>query len=134
MKRIKLLCLFLCFCSIPLSAQKSEKGESNAVEPSTISLAKLVQQKSADYVITAEHVSRTSGIRHVYLRQAINGLEVYGTESSVHFDRSGKVIVSHNSFLNNVSATVKSASASLTAEQAIRSVASQMGYKLSSLQ
>ena len=61
MKTIKLLGLILCLFTISLTAQETTKGEANAIEPSTVSLEKLVQQKSADYVITAEHVSRTSG-------------------------------------------------------------------------
>ncbi|NNE27156.1 MAG: hypothetical protein HKN09_09955, partial [Saprospiraceae bacterium] len=110
----------------------SEKNEPD--ESSKIDLVSLINQKSQTYVITKEHVSSVSGIRHVYLRQAINGLEVYGTESSVHIDKTGKAIRSHNNFINDIQATVKSTSNSLTAEQAITAVAGQMGYTLGSLQ
>lgn len=132
MKKITLLLLLFCFALPQLVAQQKGKEEKPAT-PSTVSLENLVKQKSSDYVITAEHTSRISGIHHLYLRQAINGLEVYGTESSVHLDKTGKAIASHNGFKENIQATVKSASASLSAEQAITKVAQQMGYKLANL-
>src|SRR5690606_26207355 len=86
------------------------------------------------YHITAENTSKASGVRHVYLSQAIDGIEVQGTESSVHFDKSGKVLMEHNRFLKDVQATVKSSSQGINAQQAISSVASQMGYRISNLQ
>lgn len=98
------------------------------------SLEDIIKKKSSDYVVTAEHISRTSKIHHIYLRQAINGLEVYGTDSSVHIDASGKTVASHNKFVNNIQSGLKNSSASITAKEAIASVAKQMGYNLSNLQ
>ncbi len=100
----------------------------------TISLEERIKTKSLDYVITSEHISRTSGIHHIYLRQAINGIEVYGTDSSIHIDAIGKTVTSHDKFVNNIQSGLKNATASLSAAEAISSVARQMGYKLSNLQ
>ncbi|WP_211362150.1 M36 family metallopeptidase [Aequorivita antarctica] len=139
MKKSTLLLMVLCMLTIQLSAQhknpeKEKESARLASEPSTISLEKLITNKSNSYVITKEHVSSISGIRHVYLRQAINGLEVYGTESSVHFDKTGKVLMEHNKFLADIQATVKSSSQGISARQAITSVAGQMGYRVANLQ
>jgi len=139
MKRSLLLFTVLCVLSIQLSAQqknpeKEKEAAQMAVKPSSVSLERLIQQKSADFVITKQHVSRTSGVNHVYLRQAINGLEVYGTESSVHIDRNGKVLMEHNKFLSDIKATLKSSSQGISARQAITSVAGQMGYHITNLQ
>ncbi len=95
MKKLALLLMVLAVMPIQLTAQhknpeKEKEAATYGALRSSISLNQLIQGKSNTYVITKEHVSSISGIRHVYLRQAINGLEVYGTESSVHFDRSGK--------------------------------------------
>src|SRR5690606_9180347 len=124
--------------TLQLSAQhknpeKEKQGAQQATKPSTASLEKLIAQKSNAYVVTNENVSKKSGIRHVYLRQAINGLEVYGTESSVHFDKTGKVLTEHNNFLTDVQATLKNSSQDLDARAAIAAVANQMGYKISNL-
>ncbi|MBE9490533.1 MAG: hypothetical protein IMY67_09595, partial [Bacteroidetes bacterium] len=107
---------------------------SNSNDNETNSLAKLIEKKSSNYVITSEHISSTSGVRHIYLRQAINGLEVFGTESSIHIDANKKVIASHNNFIKEINASVKSSSVGISAKQAVISVSQQMGYSLSNLQ
>lgn len=132
--------LFMCLMALQLSAQNTnpekekQERQQRAETRSTISLAELLTQKTNTYVIYKEHTSRTSGIHHVYLRQAINGLEVYGTESSVHFDKTGALFLEHNKFLNDVQATVKSSAQGISARQAIVSVANQMGYQIDDLQ
>ena len=138
MKKSKLLLMLFCMLALQLSAQhknpeKEKQAAQQATKPSTASLEKLIAQKSNAYVVTNENVSKKSGIRHVYLRQAINGLEVYGTESSVHFDKTGKVLTEHNNFLTDVQATLKNSSQGIDARAAIAAVANQMGYKISNL-
>lgn len=125
--------------NIQLSAQqinpKKEKEAARlASKQSSTSLEDVIKQNNGSYVITSENVSRISGVRNIYLRQAINGLEVNGTESSIHFARSGKKIVEHSRFLSDPQATLKNSSQGITAKQAIISVANQMGYKISNLQ
>ena len=135
MKKSTLFLMVLCLLTLQLSAQqkkaeKEKERERMAMEPSMVSLEELIAKKSNTYAITKETVSRLSGVRHVYLRQAINGLEIYGTESSVHFDKAGKVLIAHNRFLKDAAATVTSSAQGITAEQAITSVAAQMGYRI----
>lgn len=139
MKKSKLLLMLFCMLAIQLSAQqknpeKEKESAQLASQLSSISLKNLITQKRDSYVITKEHVSSISGVRHVYLRQAINGLEVYGTESGVHIDKTGKVLMEHNKFLSDIGATLKNSSQGITARAAIASVANQMGYKISNLQ
>ncbi|GEQ86856.1 hypothetical protein ULMS_23640 [Patiriisocius marinistellae] len=91
-------------------------------------LEQLISQKGNTHVITSEHVSSVSGIHHVYLRQAINGLGIYGTESSVHLNASGKTLITHNNFLLDAPQSITSSSASISALDAIQSVVNKMGY------
>lgn len=134
MKTTKLTIL-ICFCiSIGVMAQKPSGKINNTSSPSSVALEQLVKQKSDTYNVYKEHTSRLSGIHHMYLRQAIDGIEVYGTESSVHFDPSGTAIKVNNKFLNRIEETVISAAQNISAEQAITSVAAQMGYSLLRLQ
>lgn len=134
MKKVFISLSLLLFICTHLWAQKNSSINEKAESKSTISLENLIKQASSNYVITKQHVSSTSGVHHIYLRQAINGLEVYGTESSVHIDKTGTTIATHNNFLHDVQGTVLRSSQSLSASQAITSVANQMGYKLSNLQ
>ena len=123
--------LMVLFC-VTLNAQKSDDKKQQAT--SSISLEKLIQQKSNAITITHQHTSSVSGINHIYLRQAINGIGVYGTESSIHTDASGKTIVTHNNFKKNLSNTITSNSPSLTASGAIYAVANSLGYSINGLE
>ena len=139
MKKSTLLLMVLCVLTLQLRAQqknpeKEKESARLATMPSSISLEQLINKKSNSYVITNENVSRISGVRNVYLRQAINGMEVSGTESSIHFDKTGKILMENNKFLADVERTLKNSSEGISAQQAITSVASQMGYKISNLQ
>ncbi|NNM09000.1 MAG: hypothetical protein HKO61_07490, partial [Flavobacteriaceae bacterium] len=150
--------IFSLLLSVPISAQRdlpedsdTKKTTSKKVVKPEVNLADFVKATSGsksgdntngqlnldgtDYIITSEHVSSVSGIHHQYIRQAINGIEVYGTESSIHRDSSGEVLVSYSNFVDNIQSTLRSsADPALTATMAINSIASQMGYAVSDLQ
>jgi hypothetical protein len=123
----------LFLMSLSLKAQDRGKEEYTRITSPNY-LEQLLQKKStSEYVITSEHTSKMSGIKHTYVRQAINGLEVFGTESSLHTDVTGKTVVAHVNFVKEIGASVKNSSTSITAEQAISRVAQQMNYQLSNL-
>ena len=115
-----------------IQAQKSN-NPSNALK---VDINKLVQSNKAQdvsYVITAQHTSRTSGIHHMYLRQAVNGIEIIGTESSIHRTSDGNILKIHNNFVKDIESTVRTASPGISASEAINGVAQQMGYTISGL-
>ncbi|WP_339611023.1 M36 family metallopeptidase, partial [uncultured Planktosalinus sp.] len=141
-----LTCMVMGFLQLNAQKQNSDKGlsekekylkslneQQNQKEENPFQLETMIQSKSSDYVITAEHVSSLTGTRHVYIRQAIEGIEIAGTESSVHVGKNGKIIQTHNNFVRNVQQTVNNRTASLSADQAINAVARQMGYKVENL-
>ena len=139
MKRtIKLLTSFVFFCSLlHTNAQIQSQPNNNSLNQQGVNLIKLVQDKDAQnvsYIITAQHTSRTSGIHHMYLRQAVNGIEIIGTESSIHKTQDGTIVKKHNSFVKDIDTTVKNTSPGISSSQAINGVAQQMGYTISSLQ
>src|SRR5690554_5392077 len=114
--------------------KRKDQTSQSLTKQSTESLAELIKLPNGPIIITNENVSRLSGIRNVYLRQAINGIEVSGTESSIHFDKTGKILAEHNRLLADIRATLKNSSQGISAHQAITSVAGQMGYKIANLQ
>ena len=88
-----------------------------------------LSETDTDYVVTSEHTSKLSGIRHIYYRQAINGIGVQGTESSLHLKNDGTVFRSHDhNLIKDLSGVVRSNTSGLSAQQAIEAVASQMNY------
>lgn len=114
--------------------KRKDQTSQSLTKQSTESLAELIKLPNGPIIITHENVSRLSGTRNVYLRQAINGIEVSGTESSIHFDKTGKILAEHNRLLADIRATLKNSSQGISAHQAITSVAGQMGYKIANLQ
>lgn len=88
-----------------------------------------LSETDTEFVITSEHTSSLSGVHHIYYRQALNGIEISGTEASIHITSQGKIAITHdNNLIKDLSGSLKSSAAALTAPQAIQAVASQMNY------
>jgi len=88
-----------------------------------------ITAQDTNYVITSEHTSSTSGVHHVYYRQTLNDIQIYGSESSVHIFPNGEVLKSNNQFLaNTTSKATGGSSPSLTAIQAVQRAANYFNY------
>lgn len=87
--------------------------------------------QDVQWFVTAKNVSRITGVNNIYFRQVINGIQVYGTESSIHILPSGKVLTASNHFINNSAYKIMGATTpSITATQAIVSAANQLNYSI----
>jgi hypothetical protein len=123
------LCLSM-ICSGKLIAQ-------NVTQTIQSHLEELLENKQItpldmQYEITDQHISRTSGVNHVYYRQTLNGLQIYGTQSDIHFLPSGEVLTKNNQFIRNAAEKmVGSSTPSLTAIQAVQEAANQLNYNVS---
>ncbi len=128
-RTINLLGLFICLFLTSLSAQDRTNDLSKylkqSIEDNTLNYSDI------QYLITDSYTSKTSGISHIYFRQSIDGIEIFGTESDIHLDANGKMIQSHNRFIKNSSSKVSgSKTPSLSAIAAVQSAADQLGYSL----
>lgn len=91
-----------------------------------------ITEQDMQWVITAQHTSSVSGILHVYYSQALNGIEINGTQSSIHLFPNGEVIKSNNRFIKEVAQKAAGrTSASLNAVQAVQAAANYFGYAIS---
>ncbi|MDB5235023.1 MAG: C-terminal target protein [Hymenobacter sp.] len=73
--------------------------------------------------VTASYVDQSTGLTHTYLRQRVNGLDVYGAVGDVHTDRNGKPVVMHQGFVADAARLAPSATPTLTPEQAVAAAA-----------
>lgn len=81
--------------------------------------------------VSSKHISKKNGVQHVYFNQTHNGIEIFGTESSIHILPDGKILTASNSFKNKESfKIIDGTSPSLSAIQAVTSVAKQLNYSL----
>lgn len=92
---------------------------------------KLSEQDLSDYAITDNYINRLTGDQHVYLRQVFEGYEIMGTESAVHINSDGSLLVAHSRFENSlIKRRLGSNTPTLTAVEAVQSAASQLGYQM----
>lgn len=77
----------------------------------------------SDAAVTSQYTDQQSGITHVYLRQRVQGIEVYGAVADVHMNQAGKVAALHSSFRSNVVSQARNATPALSAEQAVAAAA-----------
>ncbi|MCW5519765.1 M36 family metallopeptidase [Aureitalea sp. L0-47] len=118
------LCL-LCFSHI--SAQTGSKQINDYFEQHLEN--DLLETQDVQWIVTNEHVSRVSGIHHIYFKQVVNGIPVYGTESGIHLRPDGTVLSASDRFISNTSTRAAgSRSPSLTAVQAVQAAAAQLNY------
>lgn len=127
--------LVMCGILFGLSGQVFAQNIQQSIDQQITQLLENSQitSQDANWVITSQHVSSTSGIEHVYFRQTHNGIEIYGTESSIHLFPNGETLKANNQFISDVaSKATGSSSPSLTAAQAVQSAAGYFNYSISS--
>lgn len=131
---IKLKFLGLLFLGTGLFAQIANRPNDVLVKQSLMasSAERTLLAEDMNYAVTDFHSSKKSGVQHIYLRQTYNGLEIVGTESSIHLSSTGQVASVNNQFINSLEkrAGKVSSNPQLDAKQAVVSVASQLGYSI----
>ena len=111
------------------ASNNAQSSSDVGVHLKELSLQGVLTDNDTDYVITSEHISSLSGVQHTYYRQAINGIEVIGTEASLHLTPDGKLAQAHDkNLISQLQNTVKSNTLGLSAKQAIEAIAGQMNY------
>ena len=121
--------LFLVFCMLLCLSATGQQRNSAVDDFMLLQVKKGNLQPSdiANYKVTAQHVSSASDVNHIYFRQTYNGIEIIGTESSIHI-KNGKLIQGHNSFLKDIHERIVIANPIINEIAAIQSVSSKMGY------
>ena len=82
----------------------------------------LSSEDVQDYTINNTHTSSRSNLGHYYLRQRVNGIEIFGTQSSIHIAKGNSLFKYNISFLNDVLQKVETSTASLSHVDAISRV------------
>ncbi len=134
MQRLLLLLLALAL-SAPL-AQAQSQAQSPALTTALDHLRAsratlgLSEADLGDVAITDEYVSRASGVTHLYLRQKVNGVEVYNGRLNAHVTTDGRVVGVKSQFVPNASRAANAPTPSLTAEAAVEAAAQRLGLVL----
>jgi|GEM_PF-2108685 len=125
MKKILFLLPLLILCSAIVYGQARLN---QAISQFSMSNPNLTQKDLKGVAESDGHVSSISNIHHSYFAQSHNGIEIFGSTASLHTDPTGKVVHANNNLVANVNSKVSSTSPSLSAIQAVQSMAVGMGY------
>ncbi|PHR30935.1 MAG: hypothetical protein COA38_09405 [Fluviicola sp.] len=85
----------------------------------------LSESDILNWRITSQHVSKQTGLQHVYISQEINGIEIYGA-TAVFAIQGDKIILTGNRLSPNISDKTSTSSAKLSNEQAIYAAANSL--------
>lgn len=124
-----MLVAMLCLISGSVFGQQITQG----INDQLVQLveANRLQATDMQWAITADHVSSTSGIHHVYFNQTVNGITIVGTESSIHFQQDGTPLKANVSFINDTqNRTSQGRTPGISAAQAVQMAATQYGYNI----
>ncbi len=85
----------------------------------------------ADIEITDDYISRHNGVRHVYLRQRIDGLPVMSGTAAVHLGSDGRVWAANSRFAANTARTPRNRVPGLEPVEALAVYAAERGLDFS---
>ncbi len=96
---------------------------------------KILSNSDLSYELTDFYTSKNNGVQHIYVRQTFNGLEIIGTESSIHLSSSSKVSSVKSKFVNSLEkrGLEVSPSPQITAVQAVQAAASHLNYHVTNV-
>ncbi len=130
MKKATMRMLFSILTIVSTSVMAQDFSQSINQELTQLLENDQLLPSDIQFEMTNEHVSSLSGVQHVYYRQLVNELEVYGTQSSVHMLANGDVLASNNKFVFKTTDRIAQTQPSMTAIQAVTAVASHFNYTI----
>lgn len=132
------LSLALAFPSAHVAAEVTPSGEfrflSGPSQGDALTIARsyfesrraslsLTQLDAADMLLKDDYLSEHNGIRHLYWRQRLSGIEVWNGDLAINVARDGSIINLHNGFVSDLAAKVAGQAASVDQVTAIRNAA-----------
>lgn len=96
-------------------------------DPAVAARAELIRKGHdagdlAGLVVTDAYTDRRTGVLHAYMRQAVNGIEVYGTEVALHLKPDGSIAALHERLVKGAAGRLRKGAPSLSPEQALERV------------
>lgn len=91
---------------------------------------KLSDNDLADVRLSSQTLSKKSGIKHLYLQQMHQGIEIHNAITTVNMTSDDKLVNLGSQFVTDVSKKVKSNKASLNAEAAVAAAAKHLNISV----
>ncbi len=126
MKRIFTLSFALI---LALSLQAQQRSAEQISQDYFKEMSSDWQLSQADYqeaYVRDMYTSKHNGVTHVYYNQAHKGIPVYNAITNFNISKEGKVLHAGNNFVSDLASKITSTTASISAVEALQSVAAQL--------
>ncbi|MES2559420.1 MAG: T9SS-dependent M36 family metallopeptidase [Bacteroidota bacterium] len=90
----------------------------------------LTQSDLQHFVITDQYTDKHNGVTHIYLRQVVNGFEVFNANSSMHLAKNGQLISLENAFVSNAITKTNSTTPGIGVSSAILQAGNEVSMNL----
>ncbi|SFQ41354.1 T9SS-dependent M36 family metallopeptidase [Hymenobacter arizonensis] len=90
----------------------------------------LASEDLSDLVLSSETESKHNGLKHLYIQQRHQGIEIFGAVSNVNLTKDEKVLNMGDRFQKQVGKKIKSKQAQLTAQAAVAAAARHLNLAL----
>ncbi|MDA0243313.1 MAG: M36 family metallopeptidase [Chloroflexi bacterium] len=84
----------------------------------------------SDYLVTDMYQSSETGVTHVYLRQRVNGIEVWNGTANANVMPDGSMLLAFSSFAANVDRSLYDGQPTLTAAEALNAAAQELNWPI----
>ena len=119
--------LLAVLLALPASAQSLARDRAVAYVQANAARHGLSTADVAGLVVTDETVSRRSGVTHVYVRQAIDGVPVAAGAMTVNVARDGRVLLASGGLVPGLALRAARGAAALSPAQAATALARDAG-------
>jgi len=105
-----------------LSTAQDRKVDLPADVRSTLARAGYLEQDLADLVVKDEYTTAHNGVRHLYLRQRWQGIEIWNGDLAIHRGAGGEVLRMNNGSWRHLAKRANATDPKITADQALATV------------
>lgn len=92
----------------------------------------LTSEDVKDIEITSQYTSEHNGVTHVYFQQKVNGIPIFNSSSSVHFDRNNQPVHINNAFVSDAVNKINATTPQIGVASAIGIVGNHIDMNVSS--
>lgn len=108
-----------------LTHAQDRKADLPADVRATLARAGYLEQDLADLVVKDEYTTAHNGVRHLYLRQRWQGIEIWNGDLAIHRNAGGEVLRVNNGSWRHLAKRTNTTDPKITADQALATVLSR---------
>lgn len=82
------------------------------------------------FVVTDQYTDQHNGVTHIYLRQVVNGIEIFNANSSMHIAKDGKLISIQNAFVSGAVTKTNSTTPAIGVSAAMQSAGNEVSINM----